>query len=159
LFPIPDLGSNQKSGGNFLKICLIFFLRSTGTRYVPTWCVRPSWVQMLLFIVHMKTHMGLNQGCGSETINFGFGSDFPVNHGSGSDFQITSDADSDPTFYFFSDPDPFRIRNIFSYAKKIHVFSVFTSSKLNSFKCKLSTFLFKCQKVHSNEWSKQRVVT
>jgi len=49
------------------------------------------------------------QGCGFRTINFGSGSDFPVNSGSGSDFQMILDPDMDPTFYTFSDPDPFWI--------------------------------------------------
>jgi len=88
---------------------------------------------------------GRYQCCGSEIINFGSGSGsgsyFPVNFGSGSgsgsgsDFQIISDPD--PTFYLFSDPNPFRIlfgSNIFSnMKKKFTFFQVFSSSIVNSF--------------------------
>jgi len=87
------------------------------------------------------TGTSVTQDCGSETINFGSGSDFPVNYGSGSgaDFQIILDpgSDPDPTFYILldPDPDPFRNRHIFYMNKKFTFFQFFSSSILNSFKC------------------------
>jgi len=70
----------------------------------------------------------------SDNIGFGFGSGSNFLHPFGSD-----------TFFYMQ--------------KKFPCFQFFSSSIVNSFKCKLSTVLFKCQKVHSNEWSKRRVVT